>query len=60
MSNKEKIAAPQEKLAEAIKLCEYWSKRRQGQVNNCISDQEHETEAWRNRQRLEYQIQELT
>lgn len=59
MSKEEKLADLQAKLAEAIKLCEYWSQRRKGQVGNCISDQEHQTDAWRKRQGLEFQIREL-
>lgn len=47
------------RLADAIKLCDYWRERRHGQVGNCISDQEHELDAWRLRQSLEFQIREL-
>lgn len=54
-----KIAELKAKLAEAIKLGEYWTERCKGQVGNCISDQEHQTAAWRKRQGLEFQIREL-
>ena len=45
-------------LAVAYADANYWSQRRKGQVGNCISDQEHHTEAWRRVQSLEYQIKE--
>lgn len=46
-------------LAVAWKDVQYWTQRRKGQVGNCISDQEHYTEAWRKVQSLEFQIKEL-
>jgi hypothetical protein len=53
------LFALQAKLAVAIAKCERYT-RPAHQVRNCISDQEHETEAWRERQRIEYQINQLT
>jgi len=47
-------------LAKTIALCAYWDDRRHGQTGNCISDQEHQLDAQRTRQRLEYQINQLT
>lgn len=55
----DKIAELKAKLAQAIKLGEYWTERRKGQVGNCISDQESETEAWRKVKALDFQIREL-
>ena len=57
--SKDKLTELQEKLAEAIKLCDYWKERRRGQVGNCPSDVHATDEAWRKRQALEFQIREL-
>lgn len=48
----------QAKLAVAIAECNR-HERPAHAVRNCISDQEHQLEAWRNRQNLEYQIRQL-
>jgi len=52
------IAELELRLHNAKKLAADWDKRRHGQVGNCISDQEHQTEAWRQVQNLEFQIKE--
>lgn len=49
----------QAELHEAKALCDYWSKRRHGQVGNCPSDSEHQLDADRALKRIEYQISEL-
>ena len=49
----------QAELHKAEALCDYWSKRRRGQVGNCPSDSEHQLDADRALQRIEYQISEL-
>jgi hypothetical protein len=49
----------QAELHRAEALCEYWSKRRRGQVSNCPSDSEHQLDAQRALKRIEYQISEL-
>ena len=49
----------QAELREAEALCDYWSKRRRGQVGNCPSDSEHQLDADRALKRIEYQISEL-
>jgi len=48
-----------EELAKTLDLCTYWDNRRHGQTGNCISDQEHQLDAQRTRQKLEYQIRQL-
>jgi hypothetical protein len=48
----------QAKLAVAIAQCNRYE-RKAHTVRNCISDQEHELDAWRERQRIEYQIKQL-
>jgi hypothetical protein len=49
----------QAELHKAEALCDYWSKRRRGQVGNCPSDSEHQLDADRALKRIEYQISEL-
>ena len=49
----------QAELHKASALCDYWSKRRRGQVGNCPSDSEHQLDADRALKRIEYQISEL-
>jgi hypothetical protein len=49
----------QAELHRAEALCDYWSKRRRGQVGNCPSDSEHQLDADRALKRIEYQISEL-
>ena len=49
----------QAELHRAQALCDYWSKRRSGQVGNCPSDSEHQLDASRALKRIEYQISEL-
>lgn len=49
----------QAKLAVAIARCNRYARPAHA-VGNCISDQEHETDAWRERQRIEFQINQLT
>lgn len=46
-------------LCDAYREVEYWSLKRQGQVGNCISDQEGETAAWRKVQNVEFQIRSI-
>lgn len=46
-------------LAEAEARCQRYARPAHA-VRNCISDQEHETEAWRDLKRIEYQIQQLS
>ncbi len=48
----------QTKLDAAIAQCNRYE-RKAHTVRNCISDQEHELDAWRERQRIEYQIKQL-
>ena len=48
-----------DELAKTLDLCNYWDARRHGQTGNCISDQEHQLDAQRKRQNLEYQIRQL-
>ena len=45
-------------LASAIALCERYARPAHA-VRNCPSDSENETQAWRRRQNLEYQIRQL-
>jgi len=52
------IAELELRLHKAKQQVDYWDKRRHGQVGNCISDQEHQLEARREVQSLEYQIKE--
>jgi hypothetical protein len=49
----------QDELHRAKALCDYWSKRRRGQVGNCPSDSEHQLDAQRALKSIEYQISEL-
>jgi 50S ribosomal subunit-associated GTPase HflX len=53
------LAQLQAELHRAEALCDYWSKRRRGQVGNCPSDSEHQLDADRALKRIEYQISEL-
>ena len=46
-------------LASAIALCERYARPAHA-VRNCPSDSENETQAWRKRQSIEFQIRELT
>jgi hypothetical protein len=48
----------QAELHEAKALCDRYT-RPAHQVRNCPSDLQDETHAWRRRQNLEYQIQQL-
>mgnify|MGYP000741746976 CR=1 FL=1 len=52
------ITVLETRLVQARKQLDYWNQRRRGQVGNCISDQEHQTDALRAVQNLEYQIRE--
>jgi hypothetical protein len=45
-------------LEQAIKDCDRYA-RPAHQVRNCPSDLQDETQAWRRRQNIEYQIQQL-
>jgi hypothetical protein len=49
----------QTKLDAAIKECNRYS-RPAHQVRNCPSDTQDEDQAWRKRQSIEFQIQQLT
>lgn len=42
-------------LAQAVQLCERYTRPTHA-VRNCPSDLEHLDDAWRQRQRIEYQI----
>ena len=55
----QKLDELQAKLADAIDRCKRYARPAHA-VGNCISDQEHETDAWRDRQRYEFQINQLT
>lgn len=52
------IAELELQLHKAKKREAYWTERRHGQVNNCLSDSEHHLEAQRDVQRLEHQLKE--
>jgi hypothetical protein len=49
----------QAKLAVAVADCNRYA-RPAHMVRNCPSDSENETQAWRKRQSIEFQIRELT
>lgn len=53
-----KLEELEAKLADAIKLCERYSKPAH-MVGNCLSDVQDRDMAWRKRQGLEFQIREL-
>ena len=53
------LAQLEAELSRAQALCDYWEKRRRGQVGNCPSDSEHQLDADRALRRIEYQISEL-
>ena len=53
------LAHFQSELVVAKTAVNYWSRRRAGQVNNCLSDQEHAKEAWEDMLRLEKVVRNL-
>lgn len=55
----QKLDELQAKLAEAIARCNRYARPAHA-VRNCPSDLERSDEAWRDRQRYEYQINQLT
>jgi len=59
MNTTQSLFELQAKLAVTIARCNQYA-RQPHMVRNCISDQEHETEAWNERKRLEAQINKLT
>ena len=58
MTNQDKKAELEAQLAEAIKLCERYTKPAH-MVGNCLSDVQDRDMAWRKRQNLEFQLREL-